>query len=56
LTLPSESLAQAQKIAPSRHVDLSSVISEVVAEDLKLKLARERGDEILENYRGVYRL
>jgi len=54
LTLPSESLAQAERIARSRHVTLSTVLSELVAEGLKFKLTRERGDEIPENYRRAF--
>lgn len=54
LTLPSDSLLQAQKIAHSRQVNLSTVISEVVAAGLRLESARHRRNQILENYRTAF--
>jgi hypothetical protein len=54
LTLPSDSLLQAQKIAHSRKVNLSTVISEVVAAGLRLESARDRRDQILESYRAAF--
>ena len=54
LTLPSDSLLQAQKIAHSRHVNLSTVISEVVSAGLELESARHRRNQILENYRTAF--
>jgi hypothetical protein len=54
LTLPSESLLQAQKIARSRQVNLSTVISEVVAAGLRLESARHRRNQILESYRTAF--
>ena len=54
LTLPSDSLLQAQKIAHSRQVNLSTVISEVVAAGLRLESARHRRNRILENYRTAF--
>lgn len=54
LTLPAESLNQAQKIAHARRVNLSTVISEVIAEGLKLEVARSRSEEILACYRRAF--
>jgi len=54
LTLPSDSLLQAQKIAHSRRVNLSTVISEVVSAGLRLENARHRRNQILEDYRRAF--
>jgi hypothetical protein len=54
LTLPAESLLQAQRIAHSRHVNLSTVISEVVSAGLGLENARQRRNQILEDYRKAF--
>jgi hypothetical protein len=54
LTLPSDSLLQAQKIARSRQVNLSTVISEVVSAGLRLESARHRRNQILDNYRKAF--
>ena len=56
LTLPSDSLAQAQKIAVMRRVNLSTVISEVVSAGLQLESARQRRHQILEDYRKAFAL
>ena len=54
LTLPSDSLSQAQKIADSRQVNLSTVIAEVVSAGLQLERARHRRGQILEKYRRAF--
>jgi hypothetical protein len=54
LTLPPDSLLQAQKIAHSRKVNLSTVIAEVVAAGSRLESARDRRDQILESYRKAF--
>jgi len=54
VTLPSDSRLQAQKIARSRQVNLSTVISEVVSAGLQLESARHRCNQILENYRTAF--
>jgi hypothetical protein len=54
LTLPSESLLAAQKIARARQVNLSTVISEVVSTGLQLESARQRRSQILDNYRKAF--
>jgi hypothetical protein len=54
LTLPADSLLQAEKIARSRRVNLSTVISEVVSAGLRLENARHRRDRILDDYRKAF--
>jgi hypothetical protein len=54
LTLPTESLRQAQKIATQRHVNLSTVIAEVVSSGLELENAKQRRNQTLENYRKAF--
>jgi hypothetical protein len=54
LTLPSDSLLQAQRIADSRHVNLSTVIAEVVATGLHAENAKQRSNQVLENYRKAF--
>lgn len=54
LTLPSDSLLQAQKIARSRNANLSTVISEVVSAGLRLENARRRRNQILDNQRKAF--
>ncbi len=54
LTLPAESLDAAQRIAHSRKVNLSSVITEALNEGLRLQMAAQRRDEVLEQYRKAF--
>jgi len=54
LTLPAESLAEAQRIANARKVNLSSVIAEALNEGLRLQRAAERSEEVLEGYRKAF--
>jgi hypothetical protein len=54
LTLPVDSLLQAQKIAHSRRVNLSTVISEVVAAGLQLENAKHRRTQVLDDYRRAF--
>ena len=54
LTLPAESLAEAQRIANSRKVNLSSVITEALNEGLRLQMAGQRRDAVLEKYRKAF--
>ena len=54
LTLPADSLDTAQKIAHSKGVNLSSVITEALDEGLRLKIAAQRRDEVLEKYRQAF--
>jgi hypothetical protein len=54
LTLPADSLLQAQRIADSRHVNLSTVIAEAVATGLQSENAKQRADQVLDNYRKAF--
>jgi hypothetical protein len=54
LTLPADSLLQAEKISRSRQVNLSTVISEVLAAGLRLEDARHRRDRILNSYQKAF--
>ncbi len=54
LTLPSDSLIQAQRIADSRRVNLSTVIAEVIATGLQFENAKQRADQIIDNYRQAF--
>lgn len=54
LTLPADSLGQAEKIARRRRVNLSTVVSEVLSEGLRAHAARERHEEVLKAYRTAF--
>jgi len=54
LTLPADSLAEAQRIAHSRKVNLSTVIAEALAEGLRLQTAAERSEKVLEGYKKAF--
>jgi post-segregation antitoxin (ccd killing protein) len=54
LTLPSDSLAQAQRIARARKVNLSTVISEALSEGLRAYSAAQRSEEVLSAYRKAF--
>lgn len=54
LTLPSDSLGQVEKIARARRVNLSTVISEVLSEGLRLHAARDRRDEVINAYKQAF--
>lgn len=54
LTLPAESLAEAQRIAHSRKVNLSAVVTEALDAGLRLQMAAKRSDEVLKNYRKAF--
>jgi post-segregation antitoxin (ccd killing protein) len=54
LTLPSDSLAKAKSIARARRVNLSAVISEALAQGLRLHEATERSEEVLSLYRKAF--
>jgi Post-segregation antitoxin CcdA len=54
LTLPAESLAEAQRIARTRNVNLSTVIAEALSEGLRLQTAAERSEEVMESYRKAF--
>jgi len=54
LTLPSQSLATAARIARARHVNLSTVIAEAIDEGLRTKLAAARAGQVVESYRRAF--
>jgi hypothetical protein len=54
LTLPADSLGQAERIAQSRHVNLSTVIAEALVEGLRQQVAGERCEEVLEAYKQAF--
>jgi len=54
LTLPSDSLALAERIARARKVNLSTVISEALSEGLRLNTAAERNNEVLNAYKTAF--
>jgi len=54
LTLPVDSLAQAEKIARARKVNLSTVISEAISEGLRVHGALERSEQIFNAYKKAF--
>jgi hypothetical protein len=54
LTLPADSLTQAERIARARRVNLSTVVSEALSEGLKLQAAAERSDQVLNAYKKAF--
>jgi post-segregation antitoxin (ccd killing protein) len=52
LTLPADSLMQAERIADVRKVNLSTAISEALSEGLRLQAAREHSEEVLNAYKA----
>ena len=54
LTLPADSLGQAERIARARRVNLSVVVAEALASGLRLESARERSAQVLRDYREAF--
>jgi len=54
LTLPADSLAQAERIARVRKVNLSTVISEALAEGLRISAHAERSEKVLNAYKNAF--
>ncbi len=54
LTLPADSLTEAQRIAHARKVNLGTVIAEALDEGLRLYMAAERRDEVLKGYKKAF--
>jgi post-segregation antitoxin (ccd killing protein) len=54
LTLPADSLAQAEHIARTRNVNLSTVISEALSEGLRVNANLERSNEVLRAYKNAF--
>lgn len=54
LTLPVDSLSQAERIASARNVNLSTVISEVLTEGLRSYNAAQRSEQVLDAYQRAF--
>jgi post-segregation antitoxin (ccd killing protein) len=54
LTLPADSLSQAERIARSRGVNLSVVVGEALTEGLRRHTAAARGEEVLKAYQRAF--
>ena len=54
LTLPADSLTQAERLARIRKVNLSTVISEALSEGLRLQTAGERSEKVLHAYKKAF--
>jgi len=54
LTLPADSLLQAERIARAKRVNLSTVISEALSDGLRMQAAAERSDEVLSAYKRAF--
>ncbi|MCW5977504.1 MAG: hypothetical protein KIT09_05480 [Bryobacteraceae bacterium] len=54
LTLPADSLREAQQVARIRKVTLSTVIAEALDEGLRHRRAAERRAEVIEGYRKAF--
>ena len=54
LTLPSDTLAYAERVARTRKVNLSTVIAEALAEGFRGQQAAERSQEVLKSYQRAF--
>lgn len=54
LTLPADSLTEAQRIAYRRRVNLNTVVAEALSEGLRVQASAERSEEVLDNYRKAF--
>jgi post-segregation antitoxin (ccd killing protein) len=54
LTLPADSLTQAERMARARKVNLSTVISEALASGLRSHVAPQRSEEVLSAYKKAF--
>ena len=54
LTLPAETLAQAERIARQRNATLSSVVAEVLKEGLRFHTAARSSYEVLKGYQQAF--
>ena len=54
LTLPADSLIEAQRIAHARKVTLSTIVTEALNEGLRLHMAAERSDQVLDGYKQAF--
>jgi len=54
LTLPADSLNQAERIARVRNVNLSTVVSEALSEGLQRHTAADRSEAVLRAYKKAF--
>jgi len=54
LTLPADALSDAERIARSRNVTLSTVIAEALTDGLQLRAAAKRGEQVLRAYEQAF--
>lgn len=54
LTLPAESLKQAERIAKERNSSISAVVGEALADGLRLHLAAKRSEEVVRSYQNIF--
>ena len=54
LTLPADSLLQAERIARARKINLSTVVSEALTEGLRVHAATERSEQVLNAYKKAF--
>jgi hypothetical protein len=54
LSLPADSLNEAERIARKRKVNVSTVIGEALSEGLRLQTTAERSNEVLELYKKAF--
>jgi post-segregation antitoxin (ccd killing protein) len=54
LTLPADSLLQAERIARARRVNLSTVIAEALSDGLRTHAAAQRSEEVLNAYKKAF--
>ncbi|MCP5118489.1 MAG: hypothetical protein GY953_47360, partial [bacterium] len=54
LTLPADSLRRAERVARARSVSLSTVVSEALAEGLRMHAATERSEDVLNTYKRAF--
>jgi post-segregation antitoxin (ccd killing protein) len=54
LTLPVESLAQAERIARAKNVNLSMVVAEALADGLQMHAASEHAEQVLSAYKKAF--
>ena len=54
LTLPTDSLLQAERIARARGLNLSTVIAEAISDGLRIRAAAQRSEEVLCAYKKAF--
>ncbi len=54
LTLPAEFLAKAERMARARKVTLSTVVTDVLADGLRLNASTSSGPEVLKSYKAAF--